>query len=707
MRVLAVITFRRACRLVVPLTILAWLVTTPSFTASASVVDPAGTVQLGADESVPARTTIVGASDEWVAYGTGSTYNATSLLDERTVALSSHGDVPRLTGSMVVVAHVDQLEWTDLDTGEGGAAAFPQNTFGGATPSGWVLRTGATGLEFVDARSGAVTAVGLPVGSYVNDWQLRTGPLGVYVSPRNTSSNLYVTYAHPQMSSTLSASAQCALTAVEAVCGGYQNVHVLPLDGSSGSVWATSAGFVAATATRVGWIDYRGTFHTADPDGRNQRTAKSSIDVQAATANGFLYVGGSSADDSGIYRLTDVGEAPTLVVALGGGTLRAQAMAIGVGRVAWVDDASATAAVWSQAVHGTGGAVGLGMRQSVNARTSDWLRTQGAFVAVSGRRTVYGDSTDVDLYDGVHTLRVLSTTRPIGLLQLSGTRLLFDRLAVTTIIDVRTRAALFTGKGMVTPVLWGDYVAYGRMNGAVVRRNLVTGQTVEALPPPKDGFGSLTVRLHGDYVAWEASLSVAYRNLRTHALFRVPAGETLVALSGTGILTARVSGRAATLVFRRYGSSAATTITTGDQGLLSAVAEGSVVAWIDGKGLPKVAALPGGDGRPQLLGGATAPRTMTGARTWTGEWNASAPLTSCSVQLVYGRTTIRTLPCDAAGMAVGVATVSWDGRDAAGRSINGGIAWRLVAANRGGTILAEDGSATTVHGIVTASVASG
>ena len=714
LRVQAVITFWRVLRVLrtaVPL-VLCLSLATPAFATPAAVVDPAGTVRLGADESVPARTTIVGVSDTWVVYGAGSSYNAASLVDGHTVALTSHGDVPHVMGSMVAVAHADVIEWTDLNTGESGTGAISRNSFAGVTPTGWLVLAGATGAEFVDARSGAITSVGLPLGSTVNEEQATTGPLGAVIYSHNTPSAVYVTYAHPESPTVTGASPGCRLGAAEAVCGGWDGVSVVPLDGSPAlSFPVNGTVFVAGVGTRVGWIDYARVFHTADRDGQHPRVSATRIDVQAATTEGFLYVGGASAADAAIYRLSDIGQEPTPVVTLGAGALRAQALAIGPGRVAWIDNASATAAVWSEGIHGAEATLNVSPRISLQATGPYGLRTQEpGFISVSGRRTVYGGAIELDLADGTRTTPVvLAPTRPVDAMQLSGTRLMFDRGFITSVIDVRTRALLFNGRGLVGPVLWGDYLAYSRMDGAVVRRSLVTGQQSVTKPLVTDGeVVPQSVRMRGDVIAWQQGPVPVYRNVRTSTLVHLPVSERLVGLAGAGILTVRTTGTFA-LLFRPYGSGSrrATTMATNDHGLLTAVIDGSVVAWIGEDGLPKVAPLPGGDGRPQFLGGGSAPRSTSSSHTWSAEWDTSAPLASCSVQLTLGRTRIRTLACDAAAMAVGVATVAWDGRNAAGRSVSASVAWRLIAGNAGGTVLAADGSAKVISGTFAAAAVSG
>jgi hypothetical protein len=45
--------------------------------------------------------------------------------------------------------------------------------------------------------------------------------------------------------------------------------------------------------------------------------------------------------------------------------------------------------------------------------------------------------------------------------------------------------------------------------------------------------------------------------------------------------------------------------------------------------------------------------------------------------------------------------VNWDGKGRAGKAVIGRVAWRLVAGNRSGSVLAPDGRATATAGVVT------
>ncbi|MDQ1723215.1 MAG: hypothetical protein QOG52_243 [Frankiaceae bacterium] len=709
-------TLTRLARIASVVGVSVCLAVTPAFAATAPVaVDPPGTVSLAADESVPARTTIVGASDEWVAYGSGPydnrTYHATSLRDGHTVDLGGFGDRPYLTGAMVVVPHVDQLEWTDLDTGESGTALFPRGRFAGATPTGWLLLAGPTGAAFIDARSGAVTPVGLPAGSQVVAAEVQFGPSGVVLRTKVAQTSIFIAYNSPATATSLAVrTGGCNfVTAPEIACGGYYTVRLIPLDGSAVRSWpvAEPAYLVAVTATRVGWNDPDGLFHTSDTDGQNRLDSTGPIDVQAATSQGFLYVGGSSAADAGIYLLPDIGATPTEVVSLGAGVVRADTIALGPGRVAWIDNASSTRAVWSERVGAHAAQVVAGPRELLATAPTSRLATRG-YLAVSGTRTVYGSLSDLYLNDGGKTTTIWHTTDTaarspsVNSIQLSGTRLLVDHDYLTTIIDVRTRAVLYSVKALLLPVLRGDFLVYTQVNGAIWRKNLVTGVLTQVQSAQGKYVYTQKIKVEGDYVAWQGTGAVRYRNARTRtAIVTLPRTEYLVGLSGAGVVTAQFTGSQSSLLFRRYGSRIATTIgTTKDVG--SAVIDGAVIAWIDSTGLPKVAPLPGGSGRAQLLGRASASRITSASGSWTGEWDASAPLTSCSVLFISGRTTVRTVACDAAAMAVGVAAVTWDGRTRGGRAVTGTVAWRLVAANSAGSVLREDGAIAPITGTLVA-----
>ena len=707
MRVPTVINLSRVLRPAVPLALCLSLAT-PAFATTGAVVEPAGTVRLGADESVPARTTILGASDVWVIYGSGSSYSATSLRDGHTVALGGHGDVPHLAGSMVVIPHVDILEWVDLDTGDSGTAAYPPTTFATATPTGWLLGAGTTHADFVDARTGTVAPIALPA-----NWTLQVaqvGPLGALLIGHGGAANAsqYVAFTTPGTLKPLALSSYCRiLTTVDVACSVGTSVAVVPLDGSPAVTWDTPQGAgVTQTTDRVGWTDFDGRFHTSDKHGNNRLDSAQPIDVEWATSREFLYVGGNSAAEAGIYRLTDVGSTPALVVPLGSSTQRAAAIAVGPGRVAWIDNASSSSAVWTQDFGTQAGGVDLGARTTVAAQASAWMDVR-AFLATSGRRTVYGSFRDLMLYENGTTKSLVHTSSNwLDSIQLSGSRLLFTRYLTTTVINVRTRAAIFTGRGLQSPRLFGNYLAYALSNGSVWRRDLVTGRVIMLRGPLLHRVpATLVVAIHGDFVAWQVPGEAAYRNARTlTAPVRLPTTETLVGLTGAGVLTYDDVDGDLHLLLRAYGARATTTVFTHPGYYVELTVGGSSVAWLDDthKYQPRLSVLPPGRDQPQLLGNALAPLTTTRSHLWSAEWDTSAPLTSCALQLLRGRTVVRTVACDPGGMAVGVATAAWDGKSHAGLDVTGRLAWRLVAGNSSGRLLAADGRPLAITGVVTA-----
>jgi hypothetical protein len=147
-------------------------------------------------------------------------------------------------------------------------------------------------------------------------------------------------------------------------------------------------------------------------------------------------------------------------------------------------------------------------------------------------------------------------------------------------------------------------------------------------------------------------------------------------------------------------STAATTVV----GHLSGPVEldGSTIAWVDQKGVPRVAPLAVEPDQPRFLGDPDAPTTYaTSSGNWNAEFDTSAPLTSCSVAITLSSTPVATLPCTKSDMAVGDADVKWNGTTTAGDSVLlGTYTWTLSASNADGALESPSGGALTLSGSI-------
>jgi hypothetical protein len=145
-----------------------------------------------------------------------------------------------------------------------------------------------------------------------------------------------------------------------------------------------------------------------------------------------------------------------------------------------------------------------------------------------------------------------------------------------------------------------------------------------------------------------------------------------------------------------------------------AAIDNSIAAWLDcpttafaSAGTPKAAPLPHVANPPWFLGDPQAPSVFNnpGVGTWDSDFVTSAALTSCTVSISLGATTIRTLPCDNANMALGEATASWDGKNTGGTTVSPGVyTWKLNASNADGSLRNYNGSATPVTGTISVNV---
>jgi hypothetical protein len=316
--------------------------------------------------------------------------------------------------------------------------------------------------------------------------------------------------------------------------------------------------------------------------------------------------------------------------------------------------------------------------------------------------------------------------------QLSGRRVLYP-VAMFTNNAVVESSQLFddvtgqtaTASNAASAALWGNYlVTLDSQSGVITRKDLSTGQpTVIYTIPHAAGdtmFGGLAV--WGNTVGWSVYvcgnsgcnqtptsgyLTVAPGAAPGTPTF-IPASSAPVLSSGYIAYLADIPGPTLVALPLTGGSPIDVTTTPCDDSRGSDFSlDDSTVAWLDcatnsdsDNGTAEAAPLPHVANPPWFLGDPQAPNTYDpSSGTWNADLVTSAALTDCNVVISQGSVTVKVLPCNAAGAALGEATASWNGTDNSGTPVPAGVyTWTLVASDADGSLLNYDGSTTPVTG---------
>ncbi|MCU1678311.1 MAG: FlgD Ig-like protein [Frankiales bacterium] len=686
----------------------------PLSTASAitAPTDPPQTLVLASGNTGVAQSARVDmVSDSWLLFSTpaGTFGQATTGGPAQPIAAAGRAT---LSGSMVVSPNSlsRAADWTDLATGENGTRAIDTNFYIAATPTGWLMNAGPTGAEIIDARTGAATQLATPPGNPVTHrYGQLIGPAGVLLSLQD-SSRRYVAYADPatDVSLDIPAGSSCAtLTATVLGCANARLglIYRVPLNGGPHrTVAAAKVTTYWVADALTGWTDGNGLLHTVNLDGTNAQTSRSPRPGHG-NRTAYYFVTGNTLATTGIYSVTSAASTPTQLLVFEPVPVAAAMIAVGPGRVAWSDNSSRIGSVWSRSLPGNGTAGAPSLLSS--SATGDGL-------SVSGGRTTFGGVHGFRLATAGTSVQFVGPSQTVRNVTLSGTRVSYQQLTTNgytlRVVDVSSRKTLFAATDTYASDLWGNYLAFSKTDGSVWRKDLGTGSLVKLRNASASTY-TWRVSVWGDFVGWTANSKVgsrsALRNARylTRPVVALPVDYTLWTLTNRGVIVAAPSG--ATQV-RAYTSSTYTTVLTQPTRLvdfqsLGVEIDGDHMAWIGFDGLPKVTTLPHRANRPRFLGNGHAPTTSnTSLRPWAAELATSAPLTRCRVLVTSGATLIRSLACDAALMNVGVAGVSWDGTNSAGRRVTGALTWKLVAGNADGGVLAADGTTTPIRGTLTA-----
>lgn len=244
--------------------------------------------------------------------------------------------------------------------------------------------------------------------------------------------------------------------------------------------------------------------------------------------------------------------------------ITAAAFSLTNGRIAYTADPAVAASsdalvtVLSRRLRTHAGSVSISAATVVAGQTGSGAATS-RLVAASGTTTVYAHGTSccgpygssppnaaalkvVSPHHGAFINMHESLNSLYGVVALSGNRLLYSpNSSAYTVYDVRTghsRAVLRTGRTVAGVALSGHYLAYATKYGAIVRKNLLNGKTVELAKPRTSRFGVVAVYESGNWVGWEDRLSGGGSWLRNAATMAKPIhlAHPLYSLTSAGAL---------------------------------------------------------------------------------------------------------------------------------------------------------------------------
>lgn len=488
---------------------------------------------------------------------------------------------------------------------------------------------------------------------------------------------------------------------------------------------------LAITPGRTFWIECDGSLVRADGS-TTTVVAPSSSYVTGLSATGTTAY--YSLIDGSVHSLDDASTSTVAVnTALGNEPVSVRNLALSPGRTAYTDDAvdgSGPFPSWSRTLSNVAGNLTAGVPSVVAHATS------GPSLSISGTRTLAGDDAtgNLTLLGGASPSVVATTAQLGGLGQygyadvgpvLSGLRALYpvfvSGVGITwKLYDVSTGLTSSpVGAGSwTTASLSGQYLAFIKTNGEVDRLDLKTNATTVVSPAPVLGSGQSfgyyrEVSVSGTSVAWlmdvrnadfSSTWSAGYETGGTVHPLTVDGGfnpdvrishQYVVSSTsgGAGLSAIRLSDGASVSVPAVLPGAAASTGRPRPLAL-----DGNLLAYQGADGFGHVDQLPAvSPDVPVTLGASTPTAYTTGSgRQWQADIVTSAPLTTCSWAITQGATAVRTLPCDAADMAVGEARANWDGKNGAAAAVaNGSYTWTLTAAGDDGAVPTSELSALT------------
>ena len=312
--------------------------------------------------------------------------------------------------------------------------------------------------------------------------------------------------------------------------------------------------------------------------------------------------------------------------------------------------------------------------------------------------------------------------------QYDGSATLFDLVAGTsTNLPAPVGPPWPTFSGQQPYQLSGNKLAWLASDGSVWVENLDTAVATQ-LSPAFTAVGQTvtgSVAIAGDTVAWGIALCIvtgvrecidqpaSYRNFATMGPIQtIPSdGAVQIALSPQYLAFEAYNTTTSSwdLYVNPLYTSTVNDITSPAGSFTPSFSlSGSTIGWLGTDRLAHVQALTHIAERPRYLGNGIAPSTLVadGAHTWNGDFVASTNLTTCTVTIKSGSTTVRTLACDPTQTPFGEGLVSWDGKNSGGALVPAGsYAWTLTGANPDGALLDDDGGSTAITGTIAVAAA--
>ncbi len=460
-----------------------------------------------------------------------------------------------------------------------------------------------------------------------------------------------------------------------------------------------------------------------------------------STGTNFVITKSGTPSTAGVYTLKSAAAPAALQDPAGAATLRASTIAISPGRVVWRDNGIG-GGIWSRTLGAVQTILAAGDPTVVSPQPDP---TSEESVSSSGNRVAYvegasGTSTASMLWLATagQPPRSIGPAAPDDDLTLSGSRLLqrhddgsatlWDLVSGTS-FNLPAPLAPWSGAffGRTAYQLWGSELAWLASDGSVWFKDLTSGVSTEvsgpAVEPGEAVVGSVAVA--AGIVAWSESscpvqaTSTTSSGCRSSGLSYRSAltlGQTYVVRSAepTRIQLTDAylafdddsdgsSGVAITPLYSSIVERIAA-LSSGGAGAVEFSISGSTLGWIGSDNLPHAAALPHIAAEPWYLGDGPASSSLVtdGGHSWDADFFASEGLTQCAVTISSAATTVRVLPCSSSQMLVGEATVSWDGRSAAGSIVPPGTyTWTLAGADADGALLDAKGNGAPIAGTIT------
>jgi hypothetical protein len=256
-------------------------------------------------------------------------------------------------------------------------------------------------------------------------------------------------------------------------------------------------------------------------------------------------------------------------------------------------------------------------------------------------------------------------------------------------------------------LLWGPYLAYTTVDGGIFRLDLDTNVLDTLAPSTGSPHGHSSAYEYGNEIALVADAKdpVKVVDMTTHAavILNLARRVKFVAMTSRGVETEFspvAAGSHPIYYLTPYGSRTPRPIAATDTLGSVPVVDGDLAVWIDPHGRIEAQRLPHRADRPQSLGAPTAPATFTTGpgNTWQADVAYSAPLTTCSIEILdSSKAIVRTLACNPTYAAEGDAVVSWDGTTSTGTTASpGSYTWRTVVSNADGTEVGGDSTADII-----------